>query len=79
MTAWFNLAGLVTVLAAINVGTFRFAMGAFVPDMKPDESTQLLVVALITASHAIINHLGIRVTRVLTDFSGYWILLSRRS
>ena len=24
-TAWFNLAGLVTVLAAINVGTYRFA------------------------------------------------------
>src|SRR5215510_5568466 len=30
-TAWFNLAGLVTVLAAINVGTFRFAMAAFAP------------------------------------------------
>lgn len=27
-TGWFNLAGLVTVLAAINVGTFRFAAGA---------------------------------------------------
>src|SRR6187431_678318 len=31
ITAWFNLAGLVTVLAAINVGTFRFAAGAFFP------------------------------------------------
>ena len=30
VTAWFNLAGLVAVLAAINVGTFRFAVGAFV-------------------------------------------------
>ena len=26
-TAWFNLAGLITVLAAINVGTYRFAVG----------------------------------------------------
>ena len=26
-TAWFNLAGLITVLAAINVGTYRFAIG----------------------------------------------------
>ena len=26
-TAWFNLAGLITVLAAINVGTYRFARG----------------------------------------------------
>ena len=28
-TAWFNLAGLVTALAAINVGAFRFAAAAF--------------------------------------------------
>lgn len=28
-TAWFNLAGLVTVLAAINVGTFQFGAGSF--------------------------------------------------
>ena len=74
-TAWFNLAGLVAVLAAINVGTFRFALGAFAPDIKPTPLLQFVVVALVTASHAIINHLGIRVTRLLTDFSGYWILL----
>jgi amino acid transporter len=75
ITAWFNLAGLVAVLAAINVGTFRFAWGAFVPDEPPSAMLQLTVVAAITASHAIVNHLGIRVTRVLTDFSGWWILL----
>jgi amino acid transporter len=75
VTAWFNLAGLITVLAAINVGTFRFAMGAFFPEAKPDDLTQLLVVSVITISQAIINHRGINVTRVLTDFSGYWILL----
>jgi amino acid transporter len=75
VTAWFNLAGLVAVLAAINVGTFRFALAAFAPDVKPTAELQLAVVALVTASHAVINHLGIRVTRVLTDFSGYWIVL----
>jgi amino acid transporter len=74
VTAWFNLAGLVAVLAAINVGTFRFAMGAFAPSVKPTELMQFTAVAIVTTSHAIINHLGIRVTRVLTDFSGYWIL-----
>src|SRR4051812_11951147 len=75
VTAWFNLAGLVTVLAAINVGTFRFALAAFAPEVKPTDEMQLAAVALMTASHAVVNHLGIRVTRVLTDFSGYWILL----
>jgi len=77
-TAWFNLAGLVTVLAAINVGTFRFAAAALDPSFDPADPAgmrlQFLVVALMTASQAVVNHLGIRVTRVLTDFSGWWIL-----
>jgi amino acid transporter len=77
-TAWFNLAGLITVLAAINVGTFRFAAGAFFPTIVGSEldlPIQALAVALITMSQAIVNHLGIRTTARLTDFSGYWILL----
>ena len=77
-TAWFNLAGLITVLAAINVGTYRFAMGGLVPDPLPpylDLMAQALGVGLITFSQAAINHLGIGVTARLTDFSGYWILL----
>jgi amino acid transporter len=75
VTAWFNLAGLATLLAAVNVGTFQFALGVFDPEIKPDEFTQLIVVVLITASQAAFNHLGIRVTRVLTDFCGYWTML----
>jgi len=74
-TAWFNLAGLVTVLASINVGTYRFALSAFYPDAKPDPMTQFVVVLLLTVSQAIVNHRGIRVTQILTDFSGYWILV----
>jgi amino acid transporter len=79
-TAWFNLAGLVTVLAAINVGTYRFALGALgpSPDVIGDWDANLLQaigVVAITASQAAINHMGIGVTARLTDFSGYWILL----
>lgn len=73
-TAWFNLAGLVTVLAAINVGTFRFAAGSFFPQAIDNYAIQFIVVAVITCSQAFINHSGIRVTRILTDFSGWWIL-----
>src|SRR5213593_4065401 len=29
VTAWFNLVGLITVVAAINAGTFDFVVGAF--------------------------------------------------
>jgi amino acid transporter len=74
-TAWYNLAGLVTVLAAINVGTVVFAMGAFAPERTLSAWEQFWLVAAITCSQAAINHLGIRVTRVLTDFSG-WLILS---
>jgi amino acid transporter len=74
VTAWFNLAGLATLLAAVNVGTFQFAFGVIYPEIEPDKTTQFIAVVLITASQAAFNHLGIRVTRVLTDFSGYLIL-----
>jgi amino acid transporter len=78
VTAWFNLAGLITVLAAINVGTYRFAMGSLFPDGLAsdfDLPAQALGVILITGTQAAINHLGIGITARLTDFSGYWILL----
>jgi amino acid transporter len=77
-TAWFNLGGLVTVLAAINVGTYRFAIGALAPHWlgpPSDLVAQAVGVLLITGSQAAINHMGITTTARLTDFSGYWILI----
>jgi amino acid transporter len=74
--AWFNLAGLITVLAAINVGTFEFVGRALCGMKEKDDLVvQVLVVVLITGSQALFNHLGIRVTTLLTDFSGYLILV----
>ncbi|QEH37821.1 putative amino acid permease YhdG [Aquisphaera giovannonii] len=78
-TAWLNLAGLVTVLAAINVGTYRFAFGALGPPpgtLSPwgEYLLQAAALVLITGTQAAVNHLGIGVTARLTDFSGYWIL-----
>jgi amino acid transporter len=82
-TAWFNLAGLVAVLAGINVGTFLFVLGTVGPalgyhpetlDEQTKASLQLATVVAITFSQGLFNHLGIRVTTLLTDFSGYWIV-----
>src|SRR5438094_5604078 len=59
VTAWFNLAGLITMLAAINVGTYQFALGAFAPrlGLRPGDwsastafAAQTAGVLLITAS-----------------------------
>lgn len=87
LTAWFNLIGLITVLAAINVGTYLFFVGSLAPvlgldtaALLPAEPTaysltvQALAVAAITFSQAAINHYGIRLTTALTDASGYLIL-----
>lgn len=73
LVAWLNLSGLVTVLAAINVGTVRFVDG-MVGVKLDDPGTQALLVAGITFSQALINHRGIRITQILIDFSGWWIV-----
>lgn len=82
VTAWFNLLGLITVLSAINVGTYQFITGSLGPSLgldisrlSPMDATLLQAggVTLITVSQAIFNHWGIRVTTLLTDFSGYLI------
>ena len=75
LTAWLNLTGLVTVLGAINVGTFYFFMGAFGSSLgwEPTFAVQAAFVTGITALQALINHLGIKLTARLTDFSGYLI------
>ncbi|MBS3025413.1 APC family permease, partial [Acidiphilium multivorum] len=89
ITAWFNLIGLITVLAAINVGTYLFLLGAIAPALGINTAaltpatptafsilTQTIIVGSITLSQGIFNHLGIRLTSKLTDFSGYLILAS---
>jgi amino acid transporter len=79
-TAWFNLCGLVFVTAAVNVGAYTLFVNFVAPLAGVDPSRltlahQAIGVALITASHALFNHLGIRVTTALTDFSGWWIFV----
>jgi amino acid transporter len=77
LTAWLNLLGLVTVLGAINVGTFNFFIGAFGPalGLEANFSTQAVFVVAITVAQALINHLGIKLTAKLTDLSGYLIFI----
>ena len=76
LSAWLNLLGLVTVLGAINVGTYYFFFGAFGPHfgMEDTLTNRVVFMALITGLQALINHFGIRLTAKLTDFSGYLIL-----
>src|SRR6478609_696079 len=70
VTAWLNLLGLITVLGAINVGTWTFFVGAFGPALGIENNltNQTIFLIIITGAQALINHLGIRLTAVLTDF-----------
>ncbi len=75
LTAWFNLLGLVTVLGAINVGTYYFFLGAFGGYFGMADTTLICILFLvvITGLQALVNHMGIGLTAKLTDFSGYLI------
>jgi len=81
LTAWLNLLGLITVLGAINVGTWGFFSGSIAGwfGIAVDTNTsagfanQIIFVAVITGLQALINHFGIKLTAKLTDMSGYLI------
>jgi amino acid transporter len=66
-TAWFNLAGQVTTLAAIDYGCAQFVT----PLIGLEAATRniLLVYAVVLVSHALINFYGIRLVALLNDFS----------
>ena len=75
LSAWLNLLGLVTVLGAINVGTYYFVYGAFGDRLGIDDTltNRVVFMAVITGVQAVINHFGIGLTARLTDLSGYLI------
>jgi amino acid transporter len=76
VTAWFNLAGLITVLAAINAGTYDFTTAAFgAPSEASSAGVRTTVIVLMTLSQGLLNHYGIRLTTRLTDLSGWLILI----
>jgi amino acid transporter len=87
-TAWFNLLGLVFVVASVDVGLYGLFNGLimvpfFGVDLTQIGATELfgapfsipqfIIVTIIIGTQAMFNHFGIRMTTLLTDFSGYLI------
>ena len=80
-TAWFNLLGLIFVVSSVDVGVWLLFLnligpmlgmdpaqyGAHLADRRPPRSS--------SSSQALFNHIGIRATTILTDFSGYLIFV----
>ena len=80
-TAYVNLLGLLFVVPAVNVFLYTITKDLwFGAVMGVDVSTwttttQIVAVAAITAAQALLNHFGIRLTTIMTDFAGYLIFV----
>jgi len=80
-TAWLNLLGLVFVVASVNVGVYLLFNQLILTNIFHYDVSlwglrhQALGVAGLTVTQAALNHLGIRLTSKLTDFSGTLILV----
>ncbi len=86
--AWFNLLGLIFVVASVNWGLYNLfrdlflaqVLGMDVTDWIPSGEgspgwiKQTVFIAGATILQAILNHYFLRLTTILTDFSGYLIL-----
>lgn len=78
-TAWFNLLGLLFVVASVDVGVYNLFKdlilnGVFGMDVSGfGFGTLVIGTTIILVTQALFNHYGIRVTTLLTDFSGYLI------
>lgn len=81
ITAWLNMVGLIFVVASVNFGVYLLLKdlvlsGVF--GMDTSAWGALHASAFITVfaiTQALFNHFGIKTTTMLTDFSGYLILV----
>jgi amino acid transporter len=80
-TAFVNLLGLIFVVSSVDVGVYLLFNSLILTNIFGVNTSswgfwqQLIAVVLITGSQAAFNHRGIKVTTLLTDFSGYLILV----
>ena len=81
LTAWFNLLGLVFVVAAINFGTYDpFYKTLIAPlfGVAPESlgwGSQTVFLSIIIGLQALLNHRFAKLTRRITDLSGYLIFV----
>jgi amino acid transporter len=80
-TAWFNVLGLIFVVSSVNVGLWGLFRDLILVNIfKMDAAnfgywSQIIFVVIVTGLQALLNHFGIRLTTLLTDFSGYLIFV----
>lgn len=79
--AWLNLLGLMFVVSSVNFGLYLLVKDLMMPGVFHIDTsgwtwwTQTIFITVVTIIQAIINHRGIKLTTLLTDFSGYLIFV----
>lgn len=86
--AWFNLLGLLFVVSSVNFGLFNLFRDLFLAQVLGMDVTnwtpagefstgwwvQTAFITCVTIVQALLNHYFLRITTILTDWSGYIIL-----
>lgn len=72
-SAWFNMVGQVTVVAGIDYGCAGFASSLLFGE--PTKAETLTVYGVILLSHALLNHVGIRIVAKLNDVSAVYHMI----
>src|SRR4029079_10416813 len=86
--AWFNLLGLLFVVSSVNFGLFNLFRDLFLAQVLGMDVTawtstgelsqgwwiQTIFITAVTVVQAILNHYFLRITTILTDWSGYIIM-----
>ncbi|MCA3562405.1 MAG: amino acid permease [Aestuariivirga sp.] len=81
LCAWINLVGLIFVVASVNFGVYLLLKdlvitGVFGIDTSAWGALHASIfVTVFAVTQALFNHFGIKVTTMLTDFSGYLIFV----
>lgn len=72
-TAWLNTIGQFAITAGIDYGLAEFVVPML--GLPPDRPTILAVYVAILLSHAVLNHIGVRVVAILNDLSAWYHLV----
>lgn len=87
--AWLNLLGLMFVVSSVNVGLWWLVRDLMLPNVFHMDTAylvsaatfdigwwyQTIFVIIVTTAQAVVNHRGIKLTTLVTDFSGYLIFV----
>ncbi|MHB2018396.1 MAG: amino acid permease [Candidatus Xenobia bacterium] len=67
LTAWLNIVGLITIIAAVDYGCAQFLVPLL--GFTATQTTVVVAAGLVMLSHATINHFGIKLVAWLNEFS----------